>query len=354
MKIERPDLSRVDPVVKSYIEALEAELHRHKSKEEKPEPYIEAELLEPGELPTTLNLITISAQGIIKRTPRHLYLRQRRGGMGIFDLDTHGDDYPAFLTVADEAQSLLLFSNFARVFRLPVNKLPEAPVRARGESLSERITFEPDERLAAVLPDQAVGYVALVSQSGIVRCLRHHLFGEYLRPGTAMFNIKETGPLAAACWTPGDAELLIVTRNGMAIRFSEKLIPPRGEQGIRLGADDSVVAITSVDPESGVFLVGADGKGTIRQMAGFNPNKSTGGGGKYAMKADRVIAATRVDPGDDIFLISRLSKIIRFQANEVPATEGVVQGVNCITFRADETTAMVRAIPAAPGSFRTL
>jgi DNA gyrase subunit A len=360
VNLERPDLSRVDPAVKAYIEALEAEVRRlaqfqpgsrlksreHTGQNEElfePEP-----LLEPSELPTTLNLVTISAQGMIKRTPRHLYLRQRRGGMGIFDLDTHGDDYPAFLTIVDENQTLLLFTNFARVFRLPLNELPESPVRARGESLTERITFEPDEHLAAVLPNQASGYIALVSQSGVVRTLRHHLFGEYLKPGTPMFNIKETGPLAAACWTPGDADLLIVTTGGTAIRFAEKLLPPKGELGIRVGANDAVAAITAVRPDSGAFLIGADGKGTVRQMAGFAPNKSTGGGGKIVMKADKVIGATQVDAGDDIFAISRLGKIIRFQVSEVPGTEGVVQGVNCMALRADEVTAMVRAVPPPP------
>lgn len=360
MNIDRPDLSRVEPAVKAYIEALEAELGRLSQRQPAPRPrtherdepveeYLEPETpLEPSELPTTLNLVTISAQGMIKRTPRHLYLRQRRGGMGIFDLDTHGDDYPAFLTIADEGQSLLLFTNLARVFRLPVNKLPESPVRARGEYLSERITFEPDERLAAVLPDQASGYVALVSRSGVVRCLRHHLFGEYLKPGTAMFNIKETGPLASACWTPGDAELLIVTSGGMGIRFGEKLLPPRGDQGIRVAAGDSVAGITSVRPQSGAFLMGSDGKGTIRQMAGFAPNKSAGGGGKIVMKADKVVGTAQVEAGDDLFAISRLGKIIRFQAAEVPGTEGVVQGVNCMSLRADEVTAIVRAVPPTP------
>ena len=79
------------------------------------------EILEPGEPPSSWNLITASQNGVIKRTPRYKYLRQRRGGMGIFDLETHADDFPSFLTVAEEDQSLLIFTDFARVFRLPVS-----------------------------------------------------------------------------------------------------------------------------------------------------------------------------------------------------------------------------------------
>jgi DNA gyrase subunit A len=357
--IKRPDLSRVDPAIREYIEALEAEIQRfsrHVPKESpKPVQSVEteelppvSEVLEPSEPPTTLNVVTASLRGVIKRTPRHLYLRQRRGGMGIFDLETHSEDNPAFLAIADEAQSLLIFTNYARVYRLPVNKLPESPVRSRGQALDERLLLEPDERPAAILPDQASGYVALVSQSGVVRCLRHHLFGEYMKPGTALFNIKESGPLAAACWTPGDAELLITTQNGLAIRFGEKLIPPRGALGIRLSAGDAVVGVTSVDDSSRVFILSSEGKGTLRLMSGFAPNKAPGGSGKVVMKAERIVAAFSVEPVDDIFVISHLGKIIRLKSEEVASSEGAIQGVYCINLRGDETTGAVRSIPVKP------
>ncbi len=353
---KRPNLSRVDSEIVDYIVALENELQhttRRGLKETSKPPRIEAaesdfsfnEELEPGEPPSTLNLITVSREGMIKRTPRHLFLRQRRGGMGIFDLDSRSDDFPAFLTVADERQSLLIFTDHARVFRFPVNKLSESEIRSRGEMLSEWIPLEPDESLAAILPGQATGYIALVSQNGMVRCLRHHLFGEYLKPGTAVLNIKETGLLAAACWTPGDADLFIATRNGIAIRFAEKLIPPKGAIGIRLAEGDTIAAITSVNDDSSVFLLNSDGKGTLRLMSGFAPNKSSGGGGKAAMKANNIVAAFSIGSEDDIFIISHLGKLIRFKAQEVSPTEGVVQGVICINLRADEATAAVRGIP---------
>jgi DNA gyrase/topoisomerase IV subunit A len=78
-------------------------------------------------------------------------------------------------------------------------------------------------------------------------------------------------------------------------------------------------------------------------MAGFAPNKSLGGSGKIAIKNDQVVSAFSIEPNDDIFIISRLCKIIRFPADEVPPTEGVVQGVNCISLRADEVVAATRS-----------
>lgn len=342
---DRPDLSRVDPSVRAYIEALEAELGRLQKKKRESivssEEDVESTLpLEPSELPTTQNIITITAGGIAKRTPRHLYFRQRRGGMGIFDLEAPGDEPPAILTMADESLSLLLFTNQARAFRVPVRSLPEAQVRARGQALFNRSPLGPDEHFRAALPDVFKGSVALVSTRGMVRILRHHVFGEYMKPGTSMFDPAKFGPLAAVCWTPGAGDLLILTRQGHGIRFSPEKFPPQGAPGMRLDEGDEVVAIASVTQESQVFLISADGRGTVRSMAGFAPNKSAGGSGKIAINSDKLVGGLAMEPGTDIFLISRLSKIIRFMAAEVPVKEGVVQGVNCMALRADEVTAL--------------
>jgi DNA gyrase subunit A len=92
-----------------------------------------------------------------------------------------------------------------------------------------------------------------------------------------------------------------------------------------------------------VFLLGDDGKGTIRHMSGFRSNKSPGAGGKVALKADKLVAALSVKDQDDIFIISKLSKIIRFQAVEIPVKEGTVQGVICMSLRADACSGAVVA-----------
>lgn len=339
MNVERPDLSQLEPDVRAYIEELEAELDLLRQADRRPRPSALAEIpFEPTEAPTTQNVITISAAGLAKRTPRHLYERQRRGGMGVFDLETPEDDPPAFLVVADHSQSLILVTDQARAFRLPVARLPETPVRGRGQLLTVDLPLRPDERLAIVLPSSDTGYAVLVSRRGHVRRLRYHYFGENLRPGTLLYDLKELGPPAVACWTSGEDELYIVTRQARAIRFAERLVPATGCLGLRLDPGDAIAAVTGVRPDSGVFLLGADGRGTIRLMSGFAANKAPGASGKLAMKTDHLVGAVAVTETSDIFAVSRLSKIIRFWAGEVPAKEGVVQGVNCMALRADETT----------------
>jgi DNA gyrase subunit A len=337
--INRPDLSGASPAVIAYVEALEAELAqlREQGALAGAEEVAPVEVLEPNEPPTTLNVITVSANGLAKRTPRHLYARQRRGGMGIFDLELGAGDSPAFLTVADEAQDLILLTSQARAFRLPVSHVVEGPVRARGVSILAGLALQPGERLAALLPAGRGAALALLSEKGYARVLPAHVVGAAMAPGAALYRPVEIGSLAAACWTSGDGDLFVATQKGLAIRFPERALPLPGGLAIRLETGDRAVAVEAVRPPEGeaMFLLGADGRGTIRLMAGFAPNKAPGGGGKVAMKTDHLVSAVAATAQDDLFILSRLSKIIRFSAGDVPAKEGVVQGVNCMALRAD-------------------
>jgi DNA gyrase subunit A len=156
-------------------------------------------------------------------------------------------------------------------------------------------------------------------------------------PGTTFHDIKNGGLLAAACWSNDETDIFMATKQGLAIRFAANQVPVSGCRGLRVPPDDVVMGGAAVNPAGGVFLLGPDGKGAVRLMAGFRANKAPGAGGKVAMKAERLTACFAVDETEDIFIISKLGKIIRFSAEEIPAKEGVVQGVNCMSLRADET-----------------
>lgn len=342
MELERPDLSNVSPEVQQYIAYLELKVEQLEGSRSR------SSTTEPSEPPTTLNVITISRKGTAKRTPRHLYTRQRRSGMGVFDLDMGEGDYPAVISIVDENEELLIFTNRGRAFRLPVAKIAAGDVRDEGASLAKQIQFHPNEHVVAALPADGGDYVILVSERGWVQRVRKSFFGSSLFPGMSFHDPKHGGTVTNACWINGGHEIFIATQAGQGIRFRESQVPERdGCLGLRVDPDDVTVAVTAVTERSGVFVVGHDGKGTIRQMSGFRMNKSPGAGGKLVMKTEKLIDAAVVDSQDDIFTISQSGKIIRFQAEEVPPKEGVVQGVNCMGLRNDEVAAMTIAKPAS-------
>lgn len=342
--MQRPDLQNIPNEVIEYIEYLESLVPQKKSanvRQPIETPPVVIPLAE--EAPSASQIINISNLGFAKRTPRHLYIPQHRGGTGNPDLQIEQDDTQKLLSVTNDGDTLLLFTNLGRVFRLPSNRLEEKSNRQPGDWVWDRIELQSSERIAAVLPVIAAGYIAMVTRTGRVRTLRHHLFGEHMRTGMSVFSPAEHGEFVSACWTNGDQDLLICTKNGTAIRFSEKLVPPMGDQAIRLSESDEVVSITAVYPESDVFTATADGRGSLRQMSGFSANKSLGGGGKMLIKSDHVISSVAVKPDDHIFLLTKLGKVIRFPAAEMPVTDAPVQGVNCITLRGDEVISMIKS-----------
>ena len=341
--MERPDLNNVAPNIIQYIETLEAKLATTSRSQSGRAERIETDL-EPSEPPTTMNIITVSATGIAKRTARHHYFRQRRGGMGVFDLDSDENDPPRFLVSADESAGIVLITDQARAFPIPVGEITQTEVRARGQSIVDNLPLRPDEKIALIIPNQVGSHVVLASNRGQVRRITGHYFGHNLQPGTLLYDIKSGGVPAAASWTTGAHDLIIATCKGRAIRFTEQQVPMRGCLGMRLDGDDEVIGVAGVAADGAVFMLTDEGKGAVRLMSGFTANKAPGSGGKQLMKADKLVGIAEVNvagtSSQDIFTISKLGKLIRFQAHEVPSKAGVVQGVNCMNLRADECTTM--------------
>ena len=347
MTIDRPDLTSLPADVQSYIENLEATIARLQSAGQAEEPSSEPQ--QPSEPPTTQNVITISGRGMAKRTPRHLYARQRRGGMGVFDLDTPESDPPAHLVVADESESLILITSTGRAFRLPVAKIIQTAVNSRGQSLWEHVTLLPDEELSVVLADRGGAYAAILTDRGYVRWLVGHLLGPKLKAGTALYDAAKFGRPVSACWAPATGELFVTSRQGLGIRFSSRQLPLQScALGIRLNPGDQAAGIVAVNDETKVLMLTGDGKGTVRLMESFRANKSLGIGGKVALKTENLISLLPVGPDDDALIISRLGKVIRFQTDDIPEKTGPVQGVNCMALRADECVAA--AVCPLPGS----
>ncbi|MBN1316859.1 MAG: hypothetical protein JXA42_15375, partial [Anaerolineales bacterium] len=315
MNPKRPDLQRLDPDVRAYIEALEAELAKfHKEPESEPdEPVFTEE-------PTTINIISISASGVAKRTPRHFYSQQRRGGMGVFDLITPENEPPTFVAAADQSESIFLITNEGRAFRVPVEEIVETAVNSRGQSIVERFSFLPKEHIRVVLPQQSSTYAAVLSERGYVRWLVGHLLSERLKPGTVLYDVEKHGRPAAACWATANCDLFVGTRKGLGVRFPSRQLPLTScALGIRLEPGDQALSISAVDNDTNILMVTDDGKGTIRSMSSFRANKSLGVGGKITVKTDAMIGSLNVTDRDHVFILSRLGKMIRFRADEIPA-----------------------------------
>ena len=359
-------ISQSSPALQRYIRTLELEnarlrqelleLRQGAVRRQRAETAREArseapatQLLTPRH-PDDVMVLTITSRGLAKRTPLNDYSTQRRGGMGVFDIQSTREDLAAHLTVTRASASLLVLSSRGRAFRIPVDSLPLTEVRGRGAPLPERLLFTAEETVAAVLAlddeQDSRNTVLIATASGWLRSLHRTYVGPRLQPGTLLSDPKRGGPPAVLALSNGSGEVLLVLRSGLGYRFPERLISREGVRGIQTRPDDCVVGLVSIQgDEEEVLLVTADGQGTRRQMAGFASNKSPGGQGKVIMKSDALAGAARVGSGDEALCISGFSKIIRFAADEAPAKSGNVQGVSILDTRGDSLAALAVAAP---------
>lgn len=298
-------------------------------------------------------VITVTAQGLCKRTPINDYSAQRRGGVGVFDIQTSRDDQVAHVLIGREAAALLVLSSRGRAFRVPVDTLPLTEIRGRGVSLPERLMFTDGESIGALLAlDEELDdrpNVLIATASGWLRSLHRNYVGPRLQPGTLLVEPGRGGPPAAAALSGGGGDVLIALRSGVAYRFAEQLVRREGVRGIQARPDDTVVGLTVITEGGGeaIFLASGDGLGTRRGEDTFSSNKSPGGQGKVIMKTDALAGVAAVTEQSEVFCVSGLGKIIRFSVAEAPAKAGNVQGVNIMDCRGDRLTAIAVATPPA-------
>ncbi|HRX02281.1 MAG: hypothetical protein KDI07_04840 [Anaerolineae bacterium] len=298
-------------------------------------------------------VITVTAQGLCKRTPVNEYSAQRRGGVGVFDIQTSRDDQVAHVLVAREAAALLVLSSRGRAFRVPVETLPLTEIRGRGASLPERLMFTGGETIGALLAlDEEQDdrpNVLIATASGLLRSFHRNYVGPRLQPGTLLVEPARGGSPAAATLSHGGGDVLVALRSGVAYRFAEQLIRREGVRGIQVRPDDAVVglAVLAADGSDAIFLASGEGLGTRRGDDTFSANKSPGGQGKVIMKTDALAGLAAVTEQSEVFCVSGLGKIIRFAVAEVPPKAGNVQGVNIMDCRGDQLTAITVSTPPA-------
>ncbi|MCB0198644.1 MAG: hypothetical protein KDI03_01115 [Anaerolineae bacterium] len=362
-------IEQATPVLRRYILTLEQEnarlrqeLHelqgaatrreRAASARESREPSSSATVPTPS-YGDDVMVITVTAEGLCKRTAINDYSAQRRGGVGVFDIQTSRDDQVAHVLIGRAAAALLVLSSRGRAFRVPIETLPLTEVRGRGTSLPTRLMFTEGETIGALLAldeeEDDRPNVLIATASGWLRALHRNYVGPRLQPGTLLVEPARGGPPVAAALSSGAGDVLVALRSGVAYRFSEQLIRREGVRGIQVRPDDALVGLTGIagDSDDSIFLATQEGLGTRRGEATFSANKSPGGQGKVIMKTDALVGVAAVNEQSEVFCVSGLGKIIRFAVAEAPVKAGNVQGVNIMDCRGDRLTAFAVTTPPA-------
>jgi DNA gyrase subunit A len=288
-------------------------------------------------------VFTLTHLGYIKRLPKNTYRAQRRGGKGVTAQTVREEDFVEDLFVASTHDSVLFFTSRGRMFRKRGFHIPEAGRTAKGMNLVNLLPLESGEKVTATIPvreGEDVAYLFMATKQGTVKRIEMSLLASAARKaGLRALSLDEGDELISVRKTDGTQNMLIGTREGMAICFPETDVRPMGRsavgvRGIRLRGDDYVVGAVRARDDETVLTVTENGYGKRTEMSEYlrgGDTQSRGGSGlrnhNLTDKTGKIAGIRMVAPEDDVLLISDDGTIIRMAAKDINLYSRTAQGV---------------------------
>jgi DNA gyrase subunit A len=268
-------------------------------------------------------VVSVSRDGYIKSVPLDTYRRQGRGGRGVKGTALKEGDIVEHLLTTTAHSYLLLFSTLGRVYRLKAHEIPKRDRTARGTAVVNVVPMRAEDRVAAVIDTrdyESYLHLLIATKKGMVKKTLFREYDSSRREGIIALNLKPDDEVVRVRPTSGNDDVLLITKKGKAIRFSESTVRPMGRTatgviGIRLDPDDEVVSCDVVENENDELLIVTEfGYGKRTKLAQF-PRKGRGGKGVIAAKLTKprgqIKGACIVSVEDEVFLISNDGVVIR-------------------------------------------
>jgi DNA gyrase subunit A len=301
-------------------------------------------------------IVTISHQGYIKRTAVTAYRAQRRGGKGVMGMEQREEDFIEHLFTCSTHDYIMFFTDDGRVYVEKVYELPDMGRAAKGKSIANFLQLRPDEKIAALIRVKEFSdkqYLVMATKVGIVKKTN---LGEYANPrkgGVIGINIEKGDRLIGVKLTTGNNEIVLVTKDGMSIRFHEEQLRDQGRAtvgvwGIRPDKGDYVVGIEIVDPNATLLVAGERGIGKRTPFDEYRV-QNKGGKGIITMKTTdkvgSVVGALTVTDADEIMLSTAQGQTVRTPCKDIRTAGRNTQGVKLINLeKGDKLVAIARVI----------
>ena len=312
-------------------------------------------------------IISITHGGFIKRTAVSAFRAQRRGGKGVIGMQTRegateeeAGDFVEHLFTATTHDYLMFFTATGRAYVEKVYEIPEMGRAAKGRSIANILELKPDEKIAATIRIQSKKsgtgpnavdqtwdenlHIVFATQSGIVKKSNLSDYANVRRGGIIAIQIEEDDRLIDAKLTNGNNEIVLITKDGMSLRFHEEQLRDQGRNtvgvwGIRPEKGDHVVAIAIVDSNAMLLVAGENGIGKRTPFDDYR-RQSRGGKGIITMKTGEktgdVVGALTVCETDEIMLITNKGQMVRTRVKEIRETGRNTMGVKLMDLRNGE------------------
>ncbi len=283
-------------------------------------------------------VVTVSHNGYIKRTPLSQYRSQHRGGKGISAMDMAEGDFIESLFTAQTHDHVLVFSDTGKAYGLRVHEIPQAARVSKGRSVANLVQMQPDEKVASMLVVPDVGnqaHIIMLTERGMIKKSPASEFANARHTGIVAVGLGEEDRLVTAKTVDAGAEIVLVTENGNAVRFSEEEVRPMGRaaqgvKAVRLSSKDRVVGMALITEGCSILTATANGFGK-RTKEDEYPTFKRGGKGVIALRATektgKLIGIRSILPDDEIIMISDKGKFLRLKASSVSIIGRNTQGV---------------------------
>lgn len=300
-------------------------------------------------------IITITHSGYVKRLPVTTYRSQKRGGRGVIGMDTKDKDFLEHLFVSNTHQYLMFFTNKGKAYRLKAYEIPDLSRTARGTPIINLIQIEQGETVNAVIPIESFDseqYLFFATKKGIVKKTPLDDYINIRKAGLIAIHLREDDDLIGVKLTDGKQEIIMGTRQGMSIRFSEDDVRSMGRsatgvKGISIADDDDVIDMDVVDLNDDVLIVTSKGYGKRTPMEEYRIQTRGGKGIKtlnITPKNGPVVGLKVVKNEEDLMIITASGTIIRTSMSGINTMGRNTQGVKLIHIRDDDEVATVTRV----------
>ena len=308
-------------------------------------------------------VITISHMGYIKRTPLAEYRTQHRGGVGAKGSATRDEDFIEHIYVASMHNTMMFFTEMGRCYWLKVYQIPEGTRSSKGRAIQNVIQIDPGDKVRAYINVKNLNDKEFVENNYLVMCTKRGVIKKttleaYSRPRTNGVNaivIREGDQLLEVKLTSGNAEVMIASREGRAIRFNEATVRPMGRvstgvRAITIDEDNEVIGMIAIEPESkeDVLVLSENGYGKRTDLEEYRVTNRGGKGVKtinVTEKTGKLISIQAVTDDNDLMIINRSGLTIRTSVDQIRVAGRATQGVRVINLREGDAIASVTAVP---------
>jgi len=308
-------------------------------------------------IPDEDSVLVLTKGGYIKRTNPNEYKQQKRGGVGVVDLDTKDEDFVKIFLHTTTHADLLFFTDAGKVYQIKMYDIPEGRRATRGKSIMNFISLSPEEEITSVIPmpkdvkNTADLSVMMVTRDGVAKKVEAKSFHDVRRSGIIAISLAKEDKLVSATFVEKGDEMIVVSSEGQSIRFKESDVRQMGRTaaGVRcltLKAKDFVIGADVVHKDTTVktlLVFSEQGYGKQTDLKEYKVQKRGGSGiktAKVTSKIGKLISACVItDKLEEIVTISKKSQVVRVDLKEVPKLGRQTQGVKIMKLRAGDSIA---------------